>query len=264
VRRSAPPARLIDRLIKRGSLAQQVTFYSPQPWGKLTAKKQLHLNPTGSTAVIKPQVINAIPNVENFLRHCQRQDYRAKSTIVHEGGVSDSLFLILDGSVSVMVEDESDQDHRLVVSYLNPGDFFGEMSLFVDEPELRSAMVVAKTHCEVAEISYERFHQIRNQFPDILFAIARQMSNRLRITTRKLKNLAFVDVSGRIAHTLLDLCKEPDAMTHPDGMQIKITRQELGKIVGCSREMAGRVLKNLEEEGLVSVAGKTMVVYGTR
>ncbi len=53
-------------------------------------------------------------------------------------------------------------------------------------------------------------------------------------------------------------------MTHPDGMQIKITRQELGKIVGCSREMAGRVLKTLEENGLVSVAGKTMVVYGTR
>jgi CRP/FNR family cyclic AMP-dependent transcriptional regulator len=53
-------------------------------------------------------------------------------------------------------------------------------------------------------------------------------------------------------------------MTHPDGMQIKITRQELGKIVGCSREMAGRVLKTLEENGLVSVSGKTMVVYGTR
>jgi CRP/FNR family cyclic AMP-dependent transcriptional regulator len=63
---------------------------------------------------------------------------------------------------------------------------------------------------------------------------------------------------------LLDLCKEPDAMTHPDGMQIKITRQELGKIVGCSREMAGRVLKTLSEEGLVSVSGKTMVVFGTR
>jgi CRP/FNR family cyclic AMP-dependent transcriptional regulator len=116
----------------------------------------------------------------------------------------------------------------------------------------------------VAEISYERFHQIRSQFPDILYAISRQISNRLRLTTRKLTDLAFVDVSGRIAHTLLDLCKEPDAMTHPDGMQIKITRQELGKIVGCSREMAGRVLKTLEENGLVSVSGKTMVVYGTR
>jgi len=216
--------------------------------------------------VIKPRVSQAIPNVENFLRHCQRQDYKAKSILLREGESSDRLYLILDGSVSVMVQDQADADHKMVVTYLNAGDFFGEMALFgVDaHEEVRSAMIMAKTQCEVAEISYERFHQIRSQFPDILFAIAQQMGVRLRQTTRKLKDLAFVDVSGRVAHTLLDLCKEPDAMTHPDGMQIKITRQELGKIVGCSREMAGRVLKSLEEEGLVSVAGKTMVVYGTR
>jgi CRP/FNR family cyclic AMP-dependent transcriptional regulator len=214
--------------------------------------------------VIKPQVTNAIPTIESFLRHCQRQNHRSKSVILHAGAVSDSLFIILDGSVSVMVEDESDKDHKMVVSYLNPGDFFGEMSLFNDEVELRSAEIVARTQCEVAEISHERFHQIRREFPDILFAIGRQMSARLRQTTAKLKDLAFVDVSGRVAHTLLDLSRQPDAMTHPDGMQIKVTRQELGKIVGCSREMAGRVLKSLEQEGLVAVAGKTMVVQGTR
>jgi CRP/FNR family cyclic AMP-dependent transcriptional regulator len=47
-------------------------------------------------------------------------------------------------------------------------------------------------------------------------------------------------------------------------MQIKITRQELGRIVSCSREMVGRVLKSLEEDHLISVSGKTIVVYGTR
>jgi len=214
--------------------------------------------------LLKPQLVQTIPNVENFLRHCQRRDYKAKAPILKQGEISDSLYLILDGSVSVQVEDESDPGHMLVVAYLNPGDFVGEMGLFDDQPPVRSAMVVAKTQCEVAEISYERFHQIRSQFPDILYAVSRQLGTRLRQTTRKLTDLAFVDVSGRIAHTLLDLCKQPDAMTHPDGMQIKITRQELGKIVGCSREMAGRVLKNLEQDGLVSVSGKTMVVFGTR
>ncbi len=214
--------------------------------------------------MLKPQIVQTLPNVENFLRHCQRKDYKAKSTVLKQGDAGDILYLILDGSVSVMVEDESDPGHMLVVAYLNPGDFVGEMGLFDHEPPVRSAMVVAKTQCEVAEISYERFLQIRNQFPDILFAVSRQLGARLRQTTRKLSDLAFVDVSGRIAHTLLDLCKEPDAMTHPDGMQIKITRQELGKIVGCSREMAGRVLKNLEQDGLVAVSGKTMVVFGTR
>jgi CRP/FNR family cyclic AMP-dependent transcriptional regulator len=214
--------------------------------------------------VIKPQIANAIPNVENFLRHCQRKVYKAKNSVLKQGAASDSLYLILEGSVSVMVEDESEPGHMLVVSYLNPGDFVGEMGLFDNEPQVRSAMVVAKTECEVAEISYEKFHQIHPQYPEVLYAISRQLGKRLRQTTRKLSDLAFVDVSGRIAHTLLDLCKEPDAMTHPDGMQIKITRQELGKIVGCSREMAGRVLKALEQDGLVGVSGKTMVVYGTR
>ena len=53
-------------------------------------------------------------------------------------------------------------------------------------------------------------------------------------------------------------------MTHPEGMQIKITRQDIAKMVGCSREMVGRVLKTLEDQGLVNVKGKTMVVFGTR
>jgi CRP/FNR family cyclic AMP-dependent transcriptional regulator len=152
----------------------------------------------------------------------------------------------------------------MVVSYLNLGDFFGEMGLFLGtDDEGSSAEVTTREASKIAEISYERFMKIKGQFPDILFAIATQMATRLRKTTYKLKNLAFVDVSGRIAHTLMDLSKQPDAMTHPEGMQIKITRQELGKIAGCSREMAGRVLKSLEQEGLVGVSGKTIVVYQT-
>ncbi len=53
-------------------------------------------------------------------------------------------------------------------------------------------------------------------------------------------------------------------MSHPDGMQIRVTRQELGRIAGCSRELIGRVLKDLEEKRLIWVHGKTIVVYGTR
>ena len=137
------------------------------------------------------------------------------------------------------------------------------MGLF-DQLDSRSAWVRAKTECEVAEISYSKFVEVSDEHPDVLFAIGRQMAHRLRATTRKVGDLAFLDVTGRVAATLLDLCKQPDAMTHPDGMQIKITRQEIGRIVGCSREMVGRVLKELEEQGLIEVHGKTMVIYGTR
>jgi CRP/FNR family cyclic AMP-dependent transcriptional regulator len=53
-------------------------------------------------------------------------------------------------------------------------------------------------------------------------------------------------------------------MTHPEGMQIKVSRQELSRLVGCSREMAGRVLKVLEDQGLLRATGKTIVVFGAR
>ncbi len=202
-----------------------------------------------------------IKNVEEFLVHCHRRRYPAKSTIIYAGDKSDSLYYIVKGSVTVLIED--DEGHEMIVAYLNDGDFFGEMGLF-DEKDSRSAWVRAKSECEVAEISYAKFQEISDNHPEFLFALGSQMARRLRNTTRKVGDLAFLDVTGRVARTLLELCKEPDAMTHPDGMQIKITRQEIGRIVGCSREMVGRVLKTLEDQGLVLVKGKTMVVYGTR
>jgi len=152
---------------------------------------------------------------------------------------------------------------EMILSYLNQGDFIGELGLF-EEGQERSAWVRAKTACEVAEISYKKFRQLIQVNPDILMRLSSQMARRLQITSEKVGNLAFLDVTGRIAQTLLNLAKQPDAMTHPDGMQIKITRQEIGQIVGCSRETVGRILKMLEDQNLISAHGKTIVVYGTR
>lgn len=201
------------------------------------------------------------PSLDQFITNSHRRKYPAKSTILYAGDESDALYYILKGSVTVMIED--DDGREMILAYLNEGDFFGEMGLFEANPS-RSAWVKAKTECEVAELSYVKFRQLAREDADVLFALSAQIAGRLRATTQKVGNLAFLDVTGRVAGTLLDLCKQPDAMTHPDGMQIKITRQEIGRIVGCSREMVGRVLKSLEEQGLVSVKGKTMVVYGTR
>jgi CRP/FNR family cyclic AMP-dependent transcriptional regulator len=201
------------------------------------------------------------PTIERFLAHCHRRRYPAKSVIIYAGDTPDVLYYIISGSVTVLIED--DEGHEMVLAYLNAGDFFGEMGLF-DEQKNRSAWVRARNQCEVAEISYPNFRGLATKDADILFALASQMALRLRRTSGMVGRLAFMDVTGRIARTLLDLCKEPDAMTHPDGMQIRITRQELGRIVGCSREMVGRVLKNLEMQNLISVKGKTIVVFGTR
>jgi CRP/FNR family transcriptional regulator, cyclic AMP receptor protein len=203
-------------------------------------------------------------HMEKFLANAQRRRCAAKSNLICAGDRSESVFYIVKGSVTVLIED--DEGREMIVAYLNSGDFFGELGIFetAGQEKPRSAWVRAKTECEVAEISYSKFREISFQEPDILYALGAQMAERLRNTTRKVGDLAFLDVTGRVAGTLLDLCKQPDAMTHPDGMQIKITRQEIGRIVGCSREMVGRVLKALEEQKLVHVKGKTMVVFGTR
>jgi len=201
------------------------------------------------------------PTIDRFLERCHRRRYPAKSVIIYEGDTPDVLYYIIDGSVSVLIEDEDGRE--IVLAYLNQGDFFGEMGLFDDQPR-RSAWVRAKTECTLGEISYQKFRELTHETPDLLFELSGQMATRLRKTSRKVGDLAFMDVTGRVARTLLDLCGEPDALTHPDGMQIRVTRQEIGRIVGCSREMAGRVLKDLEERGLIQVAGKTIVVHGAR
>lgn len=211
--------------------------------------------------MLKSIPIEQDPLIPRFLEHCHQKIYASKQLIIKAGDPSDDLFYIISGSVTVMVEDS--KGHEIVLAYLNAGEFFGEIGLFEDG-NARSAFVRAKTKSNIAKISYEKVKNLHNIFPDLLFSIASQMAIRLRRTSRKVSDLAFTDVKGRVARTLLDLCKEPDAMTHPDGMQIRITRQELGRIVGCSREMVGRVLKSLEEDHLISVAGKTMVVFGTR
>lgn len=142
------------------------------------------------------------------------------------------------------------------------GDFVGEMGLF--EQQQRSAWIRTRIECEVGEISYSKFFLIGHNHFEFLLAIGKQMAQRLRDTICKASDLAFLDVTGRVARALVDLSKQPDTMPHPDGMQIRITRKEIGRIVACSREMVGRGLKELEANGMLSVSGKTMVVYGTR
>ncbi|MCG6861199.1 MAG: cAMP-activated global transcriptional regulator CRP [Chromatiaceae bacterium] len=201
-----------------------------------------------------------------LLAHCHVKRYDKNVEFIRQNDPADSLYYLVDGSVAAIVEDE--EQREIVLAYINKGGFIGEMGLFTPEPS-RSVKVRSRTKCQVAEITYKKLEhlldgELRDSARDLLFAIGHQLSERLRSTSDKVGHLAFLDVTGRIARTLLDLCKEPDAMTHPDGMQIRITRQEIGRIVGCSREMAGRVLKNLEEQGLISVSGKTIVVFGTR
>ncbi|AIN47470.1 cAMP-activated global transcriptional regulator CRP [Candidatus Palibaumannia cicadellinicola] len=201
------------------------------------------------------------PTLEWFLSHCHIHTYPSKSTLIYQGEKADTLYYLVKGSVAVLIKDEEGKE--MILSYLNKDNFIGELGLF-EESQERSAWVRAKTACEIAEISYKKFRQLIQVNPDIIMRLASQIASRLQVTSEKVGNLAFLDVTERIAHTLLNLTKQPDAMTHPDGMQIKITRQEIGQIVGCSRETVGRILKMLADKNLLYAHGKTIVVYGTR
>ena len=100
------------------------------------------------------------PNLDDFLAHCHRRRHPSKSTLIYAGDDSDALYYIIDGSVTVLIED--DDGREMIVAYLNKGDFFGEMGVFDEDiPPTRSAWVKSRTDCEIAEISYAKFRELR-------------------------------------------------------------------------------------------------------
>ena len=204
--------------------------------------------------------------IERFLHYCHRRRYRKKAEVMQPGDVGDTLFYIIKGSVTVTVQD--DEGREIILAYLNRGDFIGEMGLFFPTKQ-RGVCIRARAVSELAEISYQRLRQLaqnelKQEYPRLLYAIGRQLSQRLLHTSRQVTQLALMDVSGRVARTLLDLCQLPDAMSHPRGTQIHVSRQEISRIVGCSREMVGRVLKDMEAQELIEVHGMTMVIFHER
>ena len=201
-----------------------------------------------------------------FLAHCHRRRYAARTDVFRPGDAATTMYYVISGSLSVLSEEEDGRE--LVLTYINAGEFVGETGVFISAPQ-RDVVLRTRTGCELAEISYERLlalfnGPLREECPRLLFAIGSQITRRLLHTSRKASRLAFMDVINRIANAISDLCDEPDAMSHPEGTQIRVSRQELARIVGCSREMAGRVLKQLEEQGMLRARGKTIVVLARR
>ena len=201
------------------------------------------------------------PAVQAFVAQAHKRSYAPKHTLIHTGDAPQTLYLLLEGSVSIQLED--DHGREIVLAYLGPGDFFGEMCLF-PEQKLRTAIVRTRSPTLVAETGFQAFRQFSREHPEIMYEIAGQLATRLADTSRRLGDLAFLDVAGRIARALLDLCQKPGAVLNPRGVVVRISRQELARNVGCSREMAGRVLKKLEEDGALSSKGRSILVYNVK
>lgn len=202
---------------------------------------------------------------KRFISFCHRHEYPNKTDIIQPGDEADTLYYFIEGSAYVRV-DEAD-GHEFILATLSRGDFIGEAGFFEieEQRDKRDVYVQTCVKSQLAGISYKRLtslfdNELKADSIEITNALGRQLAKRLLQTSRKAGHLAFLDVSGRVARTLIELSETPDAMTHPDGMQIRVTRQDIGRMVGCSREMAGRVLKSMVAEGLIEAAGKTIVV----
>jgi CRP/FNR family cyclic AMP-dependent transcriptional regulator len=179
-----------------------------------------------------------------------------KGTIVIlDGDESDSLYIIQHGKVKVFLNDESGKE--VILNYQSTGEYFGEMALLDDQP--RSASVVTVEPSELAVLPKAQFVQCIGEHPHIAMAIIQHLSGRMRMLTDKVKNLALLDVYGRVKQTLLDLSVEQG------GQRVvteRMTQQELANMIGASREMVTRILKDLSTGGYIEIDNKRIIIKG--
>ncbi|GIK26756.1 MAG: Crp/Fnr family transcriptional regulator [Betaproteobacteria bacterium] len=167
------------------------------------------------------------------------------ATILRAGDRTDFVYFILSGTLKVLVSDE--EGREVILSILNPGEFFGEMGVLDDNP--RSATVATTSPCEFVVISKADFKLCLAENFDVSLFIMRNLVKRLRTADRNIESLALMDVYGRVARLLLELAEKDE-----EGRQVvkrKISKQDIAKMVGASREMVSRVMKDLHLQGLI-------------
>ena len=136
----------------------------------------------------------------------------------------------------------------MILTFLSKGECFGEMGLIDGSP--RSADVVSNENCELLMISKVDFMRALADNVDLCLNIMKSLVTRLREANRKIESLALMDVYGRVAKLLLDLSEKENGLRV---IKRKITKQDMAKMVGASREMVSRVMKDLESSGYIRV-----------
>lgn len=168
------------------------------------------------------------------------------ATIISANGPTDSFYIIISGRLKVMMSDE--EGREVILAILRANEFFGEMSLVDDSP--RSASVVAIESCQLLSLAKRDFNQCLEGNFEMAMAVMRGLVRRLREANQKIGSLALMDVYGRVARLLLDMSEDLD------GERIvvkKLTKQDIAKMIGASREMVGRVMKDLQIRGYIEI-----------
>ena len=152
---------------------------------------------------------------------------------------------------------------ELLVDFLRPGEFLGEVFPITGQ-NYPNIQVVARYPCVIRQIPSHHFLTLVNHSADFASAVMRQLALRQGQFLHSLAAMQFLQVSERIYQVLEVLCDDEDSVTHPEGVVVRITRQDLSRMVGCTRESAGRALQILTDRGLLQARGKTILVYGLR
>jgi len=199
-------------------------------------------------AVLPPPELDRVASALRIKR------FARGAVIVSQGDDTDTMYVIVSGRTKVCISD--DEGKEVIVSLLGPGDFFGEMSLVDDHP--RSASIEALEASELVVIGKEEFKASLARNFDMCLEFMRGLVARLRSADKKIETLALMDVYGRVARALLDM-SEPG----PDGRHVihrRVTKQDIARMIGASREMVSRVMKDLVEMGEVEIVDDRIVI----
>lgn len=186
--------------------------------------------------------------------HSVARTHKKNTVVIHEGDNSDSLYVILAGRVRVYLGDEEGKEVDLNI--LGAGEYFGELAAIDNFP--RSASVITLEECRFSVVSKKEFDSCLTKNPQIAVRIIDELSTRFRSMTENVKSLALMDVYGRVARTLINLAAESD-----EGKLVikqKLTQQDLANMVGASREMVSRILKDLTRGGYITVKNKYITI----
>ena len=178
------------------------------------------------------------------------------SVIMAAGDQIDSLYIVISGRLKVMMGDADGKE--VILSLIGPGEFFGEMGLIDDAP--RSASVVTIEPCELLSVSKRDFKKCLAENFEMATAVMRSLVRRLREADRKIGSLALLDVYGRVARLLLDMSEDVNGQKM---VTKRLPKQDIAKMIGASREMVSRVMKDLQMGGYIEMRGSTIVLRDT-
>lgn len=179
--------------------------------------------------------------------------YRKGSILIHEGDVGNTLFVLLSGRVKVYCVDHNDKE--ITFGVFGASEYFGEMAL---DGGPRSASVITLEPTVCAVVTRRALLAFIAERPEFSLELLSKVIQRLRLATRDARNLAFIDVYGRLTRLLNEL-----AVEQHDGRRLiaeRITHQEMASRAGCSREMVSRILKDLANGGYLVVENRYIVL----